>query len=65
MAVYEFTRTAPFGAIAIHNAVTAVQSVFEALGTWNEMRRTRAVLSSLSNDVLRDIGIERSDIERF
>ena len=62
MATYEFTRPAPFGAIAIYRAVEGVQSGINALIAWNDARQTRKVLNTLSDEVLADIGLLRGTI---
>lgn len=40
-----------------------IATTFEAFQRWNDMRRTRAVLSKLSDRELTDIGLCRGDIE--
>jgi uncharacterized protein YjiS (DUF1127 family) len=65
MAAIEFTRPAPFGAITIFHAVEGVGNIFAALSNWNSARKTRIALSQLSDEVLRDIGLERGDIPRL
>lgn len=57
MAVMDTTRTAsPTGIRG------GLFNVFSRLVAWNEARRTRKVLSSLSDRELDDIGLTRSDI---
>ncbi|MFQ5438131.1 MAG: DUF1127 domain-containing protein [Paracoccaceae bacterium] len=65
MAVIETTRPAPFGAISVFHAITALDHVRKGLIDWNNRRITRNVLSSLSDRQLDDIGIARGDISRF
>ena len=40
-----------------------IATTFEAFQRWNDVRRTRAVLSKLSDRELSDIGLCRGDIE--
>ena len=65
MAAIEYTRTAPFGAITIYRVVELASEATMAFSRWNTTRKTRVALSRLSDDVLRDIGLERGDIARF
>ena len=50
---------APFGAITIHRAVTTAGNAVTGFNQWRAQRATRVALRSLSDDVLRDIGIDR------
>jgi len=56
------TPVAPFGAIAIFRMVNAVDRTINAITTWKANRVTRIALTSLSDDLLNDIGLSRSDI---
>lgn len=58
MAVTDITRTA--SSAGVHGGLF---NVFSRLVAWNEARRTRKVLSSLSDRELEDIGLTRGDIE--
>lgn len=40
-----------------------IASTFDAFQRWNDVRRTRAVLSKLSDRELSDIGLSRGDID--
>jgi uncharacterized protein YjiS (DUF1127 family) len=40
-----------------------IATTFETFQRWNDVRRTRAVLSKLSDRELSDIGLCRGDIE--
>ena len=40
-----------------------IATTFETIQRWNDVRRTRAVLSKLSHRELHDIGLCRGDIE--
>lgn len=40
-----------------------IATTFETIQGWNDVRRTRAVLSKLSDRELHDIGLCRGDIE--
>ena len=42
---------------------TRVNSALAALADWNDLRKTRKVLSSLSNAELDDIGLSRADVD--
>lgn len=59
MAYYEGPRPAPFGAITIYRAVSAVEALVAAVRRWHIARRTERELSRLSNHELADIGLER------
>lgn len=63
MAAIDTTRVVPFGAITLHKVVRAADSQLAALRDWNDLRRTRKALSSLSDRELADIGMIRNDIE--
>lgn len=56
------TSPLPFGAIATYRAITAVETVVEAIASWIQARHTRSVLSELSDRQLDDIGLARSDL---
>jgi len=58
MAVMDTTRTASPAGIC-----GGLFNVFSRLVAWNEARRTRKILSTLSDRELEDIGLTRSDIE--
>lgn len=58
-------KTAPFGAITIFRLVHSAERVFEAVATWNANRATRIALTSLSDDMLNDIGLSRGDIYKI
>ncbi len=58
MATYNSAATAPFGAIAVLNAVTAFETAVNAVRAWHLRRRTIAELSTLSRAQLSDIGLE-------
>jgi len=62
MAAQDLNRTAPFGAIAIHNAISFVENGLVALKDWNMRRKTVAALNGLSDHELQDIGLDRADI---
>ncbi|WP_164661513.1 DUF1127 domain-containing protein [Tropicibacter sp. Alg240-R139] len=55
----------PFGAVATLRVVNAFVSVKESVTEWNEARITRKALSNLSDDMLSDIGLNRSEIANF
>jgi uncharacterized protein YjiS (DUF1127 family) len=57
-----YTQAAPFGAIAIHQAVTTLSDAFAALRSWNDTRRTVAALRALKADQLDDIGLTPADV---
>lgn len=56
------TTTVPFGAVATLRVVNAFVSVKESIIEWNEARITRKALSSLSDEMLSDIGLTRGEI---
>jgi uncharacterized protein YjiS (DUF1127 family) len=63
MAIAIQTKVAPFGAITIHRAISAMTEMRIALAAWRETRATRIALHSLSDEILNDIGVTRWDIE--
>ncbi len=65
MAAQDVTRTAPFGAIAIHTAVTKLETLWITLKTWNTRRKTVAALSALTDHELADIGLHRSELSEI
>jgi uncharacterized protein YjiS (DUF1127 family) len=56
-------RVAPFGAVSIFRAAGLVVEPIAAFVAWNNARKTRNALYSLSNRELDDIGLCRADIE--
>ena len=62
---YTRTAVAPFGAITVQRAVTALSGVVATLRAWNDTRRTIVALRALSAAQLDDIGLTRADIEDF
>jgi uncharacterized protein YjiS (DUF1127 family) len=63
MAIATQTKDAPFGAITIHRAISALDEVRNAFIFWRKSRATRVALHSLSDEILNDIGVSRWDIE--
>lgn len=63
MATTTFTPPAPFGAITAHRFVAFIERVLQAASDARSERRTRVELNSLSDDILRDIGLTRWDLE--
>lgn len=45
-------------------AARAISSTIETLLSWCERRRQRRDLASLNDQILRDVGLTRADIER-
>jgi len=62
MAVQDSNRVAPFGAIAIHNTISALEIFGANLMAWNARRKTITALNALSDHELQDIGLHRSEI---
>ncbi|MFC3613455.1 DUF1127 domain-containing protein [Lutimaribacter marinistellae] len=56
---------APLGAVATLRVVDAVLSIKTDLANWNASRKTRAILSDLSDRQLDDIGLTRDDISKL
>jgi len=65
MAVFEQTRTIPFGAIAVFKAVSFLDGLVTAVRTKLAAERTHAELSRLSSAQLRDIGLGDHDLSSF
>ena len=65
MANYDLARPAPFGAITVFRVIDGVASMVYSVGEWNRSRKTRAMLSKLSDETLADIGLTRAGIDRF
>lgn len=53
---------APLGAVTVLRVVDAIFNAKSNLIEWNESRRTRKLLSQLTDTQLDDIGLSRSDI---
>jgi len=53
---------APLGAVTVLRVVDAILNAKSNLIEWHESRRTRKLLSQLSDAQLDDIGLTRSDI---
>ncbi|MEM9427275.1 MAG: DUF1127 domain-containing protein [Pseudomonadota bacterium] len=60
---HTFHRARPVGMSA--RTSLSVGSLVGRIHAWNDARRTRNVLSQLSDHVLDDIGLNRGDIERL
>ena len=56
-------RVAPLGAVSIFRAAQFVAEPIAALVAWNNARKTRNALYTLSARELDDIGLCRADIE--
>ncbi|WP_170382353.1 DUF1127 domain-containing protein [Ruegeria atlantica] len=53
---------APLGAATILHVVDTFYAIYDNAVAWNETRKTRKVLSELSDAQLDDIGLCRADI---
>lgn len=51
---------APFGSLTVYRVVSAIDNARTALLRWNATRVTRLALVSLSDELLEDIGLNRS-----
>ena len=56
---------APLGAATILHVVDAVIRVYDSVVEWNTARKTRKLLSQLSDAQLDDIGLTREDIAKI
>lgn len=56
---------APLGAATILHVVDGMSHAFEAVVEWNTSRKTRKLLSQLSDAQLDDIGLTREDIAKI
>ena len=65
MALAHNTRPAPFGAITVFNLVAHAETLMTKLSDWNTQRKTRNILSSLSDRELADIGLHRGDLDNI
>ncbi len=54
---------APLGAVTILHVVDAIISVFNSVVEWNNARKTRKILSQLTDAQLEDIGLKRATVE--
>ena len=63
MATYDYSRSAPFGAVTTHRIVSAIDNLRETLVAWSIRRETRRQLNRLSDRELNDIGLSRGDID--
>ncbi|MFQ5624452.1 MAG: DUF1127 domain-containing protein [Paracoccaceae bacterium] len=64
MAIQEYSRPLPFGAISTFRVVQFFASLREDIATWVAARRTERALRMLSDHELNDIGLSRGDIDR-
>lgn len=62
MSVHEYSRSVPFGAITTWRLVSLAERALLAATKWRNARATAAVLSSLTNQQLADIGLHRGEI---
>ena len=51
-------QVTPFGARFVLSAVNTVEAMIGSVVRWHHARRTRIILMSLSDDILKDIGVE-------
>jgi hypothetical protein len=65
MAAFEQSRTAPFGAITVHNIVSVCDIAYRAIRAKIAAERTHDQLSRLSAAQLRDIGLADQDLGSF
>nr|WP_170481299.1 DUF1127 domain-containing protein [Ruegeria arenilitoris] len=59
------TKHAPLGAATILHVVNAFTTTFDEVIEWNKNRKTRKVLSGLTDAQLEDIGLERAEIAKI
>ena len=62
--IYVNAPVAPRGAITIHRAISAVESLIADFDTWNARRRTARELARLSSRQLADIGLSEAGIDQ-
>lgn len=62
MTILHENRAVPLGSVAIFRFVSLAERMLDGFKAWRRSRRTRLELSRLSDDQLRDIGIERGQI---
>lgn len=63
MAMFENTNAAPMGSVATFRVVNVFDNAITALRNWRTARATNVALAKLSDAQLRDIGIERGNID--
>ncbi len=56
---------APLGAATILHVVDAFSNVLDSVSKWNEARKTRNLLSELTDAQLEDIGLTRESITQI
>ncbi|WP_050604664.1 DUF1127 domain-containing protein [Ruegeria sp. 6PALISEP08] len=56
---------APLGAATILHVADTFTNVVKSVVNWNDARKTRILLSKLSDDQLDDIGLIREDIAKL
>ncbi|WP_424832120.1 DUF1127 domain-containing protein [Ruegeria sp.] len=56
---------APLGAATILHVVDAFTGIFDRIVEWNASRKTRNLLSDLTDSQLDDIGLTRADIAKL
>lgn len=63
MAAFEYTPAQSLNAGFAGRIGNAFSSAFASAAQWNASRKTRGVLSKLTDRELNDIGLSRGDIE--
>jgi uncharacterized protein YjiS (DUF1127 family) len=58
----EITRAVPLGAVTTFRVVSFGQHALDAIAVWRNARATERALLRLSDQQLRDIGLDRGEI---
>ncbi len=61
MAYASTTTAAPFGAIAVYRAISAIETALNSLSAWNKDRKSNKELNALSARGFDDIGLAYGD----
>ena len=62
MSLIHTTRSAPFGAVVMHAAVTAAEALVGAVRAARRARATEKALAALTDRELADVGLHRGQI---
>lgn len=62
MAIIETNRSVPFGAVITYRFVNMIDALRQRVMNAYQTSKTEKALSNLSNEQLRDIGVERAEI---
>ena len=63
MSAFDQNRAVPLGAVTLFRLTSLIEQTSDALKSWYHARGTAKSLNGLSDRSLRDIGVERAEIQ--